>query len=494
MEKLLDNPIRLPAIKKSTTSRVKDYLKAYSVSSIPSSRAETRPFKVSRGDNSTRSHYFHNQAPSKVEKSKNAEDLKHRNDLLYEISVAKSDKLEILRDLSTYEYELSNEINLSCKLNSLSEYFSVLPNNCTEYNNLSSDREAISLLIKRGMQSLHALQIAPTTTTLESEHFKVRTYNTLWKMKLLYKSTNFISGVRVLISIKGDTFFENFLVSLINNSDECCMNVAVKLDILAVNTLNQPVEMVSAIETKILPYLYLYYNNQQLQLGFDESLGDERRSLILDLRNWRKTSVILIQNDELIVIIIEELKCEKKVYREVLLEPEQNLSTIPNKELLAKLSLHLRYAKESEEVEWIESVETLFNKKESTSKLMNEEYIKESLGTQAFSHVWERKLIINSTEYTLQCSTYHTLRKLLIKSAEKAFEIKPESQAYKFITGLQSIDISKHPGTLCSSLELKKLIKSYFLYLHLFLVIKWSQIITQKSLLFHSSVLNHYRL
>ena len=285
-------------------------------------------------------------------------------------------------------------------------------------------------------------------------------------MRLLYKSVKKISGVRVLISVKGDTFFENFLISLATADCEVCINVPVKLDILAVDTLNQSVEMTSAIESKILPYLYLVYSNRKLQLKFDESFQNEKISVVFNLRNWGFTSAILWQIEESIVISLTDPKSEKKVNKNLVLKFDQSLNSIQLKELSSNLSTHLRYnkIKEGEELEWVESIETIFQKKESASKLMNEEYIKESLGTQAFSRVWEQEIVVNGIKYFIQCFSYHSLRKILIGNSGRSFEIKPESQAYKYIVGLQSIDIAKHPTTLCTSLELKKLIKSYFLY------------------------------
>lgn len=465
MEKMLENPIKLPSLKKSSSSRIKDYLKAYSYTNILVSRPDTsHPAKTARDDIIVRPFTIRNQFSSKLDKQKQSEDSKRKAELVYEISVAKSDKLEIVRDLSTYEYELSCKINIPEKLEIMAQSLASIPSSFDNVYSFASETDKISNLIKDGLNHLHGFRKQSFSSNLSSEYYKIREHNTLRRMQLLYKSIKKVSGVRVLISIKGDVFFENFLVSLATTDNEIVVNVPIKLDILAVDTLNQSVEMTSAIEQKILPHLYLVYKNRKLQVKFDENFPNEKISVIFYMKNWGKTSALLSQIDESIMLYITDPEYEKKINRSQVLNFDQVLSTVPLKSLSDKLSRHLKYiiSDDKYDIEWIESSSEVFNRKEQTSKLMNEEYIKESLGTQAFTRVWEQELRINNSMCFIQCFSYHSLRKILIGVGGKSLEIKPESQTYRFIVGLQSIDIAKNPVTLCNSLELKKLIKSYF--------------------------------
>ena len=95
MEKIYENPLKLLGNKKSSTKRVKSYLKAYSSSSLLSTRSDFKPAKVVKEEFTLRSYQTRNQLSIKEEKRKQAEESKQKADLIYDISVAKSDKLEI---------------------------------------------------------------------------------------------------------------------------------------------------------------------------------------------------------------------------------------------------------------------------------------------------------------------------------------------------------------------------------------------------------------
>jgi hypothetical protein len=306
------------------------------------------------------------------------------------------------------------------------------------------------------------MQMSETETSARNEGFKIKKTNTLRKMRLLFKGVRMISGVRAMISVKGDTFLENFSISLVAPDGKTCISVPVKLDIMAVNTLNRKVELHSVVQQKILPHLYLTYSNRQLSLQFDDTLHREKVSLIINLKNWGYTSVILWQMEDVIVISLTDPCYEKRVNKAWLLPFEHNLISVPVKRLIQMLEQHLKYVCGNDDpIEWSDSAESVFLKKESSSKLMNDEYIKESLGTQFLNRVWEIEITINAVDYYIQCFSYMSLRKILISAGTKTLEVNPTSPMYRFILGLQSIDLMKNPKTFCSSLELRKLIKSW---------------------------------
>lgn len=467
MEKAHSNQIKLPSIvKKHPKTRVKSYLRAYYSSSLLSTRSEPFKIKTAKEELLQKPPILKPQTSGNKEKQKNPEEVKKKTELLYEISVAKSDRIEILRDLSTYEYELSNKIHLQDRLDTLTSSLGTLPQMFEKLQDISSENQVISMRINEGFTELHSLTQSSIDLSYKSEKFPVRPYSTLRKMRLLYTSLKIISGTRVIISVKGDSFLENFLVSIMTTEGEVCSNVAIKLDILAVDTLNQKVEVNTAIEQKIIPHLYLIYHNRTLQLEFDENFPNDKNSVIINLKNFGRTSVFVWQADESIFLHVTDPKYEKKINKSQLLSFEQSLSQIPLPALAKSLSAHLRYSSNRTEfeIEWLDSVSAYFYKKETTSNLMNEDYIKESLGTQSFARIWDEEVQINGTKYFVQCLAYHTLKKIVVKTiGGKSLEIAPETQAYKFISNLQSIDLSKHPATLCNSLELRKLIKSFFI-------------------------------
>lgn len=340
-----------------------------------------------------------------------------------------------------------------------------MPQLFSKFEGISNENKEISELIHQGLNDLNSLQNTKIPYELISEKFQTKEYNTLRKMKLLYKSIKQISGVRVLISIKGDSFLENFLVSIITRNCEVCINVPIKLDILAVDTLNQSVEITAAVEQKIIPHMYLIYNDRKLSLQFDENFPNEKNSVIINLKNFGWTSVLVWQAEESVILTVTDPKIEKKINKVQLLSFDHSLASVPLSFLAKKLTSCLRYKEKNGEVdvEWVEDPQTRFTKKENDSKLMNEEYIKESLGTQAFYRVWADEVFINNSRYLVQCLAYHSLMKIIVTFANKSLEITPETEAYKFIFCLQSVDIAKNSTTLCKSLELRKLIKSFFL-------------------------------
>ena len=328
MERNLEVPIKLPAIKPNTSARVKEYLKAYSSSSLYSTRSEyLKPAKISK-ENTIRSHLSKNHLMHKSDKHLQNEELKKKSELQYDISVAKSDKFEIIRDLSTYELELSNKIMVQERLEKLQYHLGVLPELYHQFQDLSSEQKSIANLIAEGFSALNNLETLVPKPSLTAETFIIREQNEFRKIKLLYQAVKSISGLRVLIKVKGDIFLENFLVSILNCEGGTCINIPIKLDVLAVDTLNHSIEVTTAIEEKIIPHLYLMYISRQMVLKFDEDFPKEKISVVIDLKNYGKASVLVWQFEEAINIHIPDPKFEKKINKAFVLEPNQNLSQI----------------------------------------------------------------------------------------------------------------------------------------------------------------------
>lgn len=471
MEKLLNNPIKLPALKTVKSTRVIEYLKAYSVSSLTSTKTDSfRPTRQSR--ESTTHRHIQSNFPNL---SKNPEsEHQTKNNLLYDISVAISDKFEVLRDLATYEFELTQRLNIPLKLEKLLGCLGSLPQGYEKGICDYGEHEDITELIDSGLNSLQKIGRETTLNEFKAETFKIREYNTLRKMKILFKAVRNISGVRVLICIKGDTFFEHFLVSVTTCDRQFCMNIPVKLDILDVNTLNQEIQIESPVDEKIIPHLYLCYYDKTLSIKYDKSFPSEKVAVVFKLKAWGWTTAILWSIEESISINVTDPRYEKKISKSLLLTHDQSLQNISLKYLSSFLKCHLRFKnnKDEEVIEWCELAEEEFRKKESASKLMKEEYIKESLGTQQFVRVWQSQICIESQVYYIECFSYHSLLKLVVSYMDKTLEIrtgqqmKSELDMFRFITNFQYFDIAKSPKTVCQSLEMRKLIKSYFKLIH----------------------------
>ena len=468
MEKLQENPIKLPLLKKVKSSRVKNYLKVYSLSSLTSTKTESfRPTRQSRESLIQRNLISSNFQIR--DKNSGKSENQNKEDLLYEISVAVSDKFEVLRDLATYEYEFTQRISTSLKFEKLLGYLGSLPQTYAE-GAIGMQSDDISGKISEGIEKISQIKVEKVECGLEPENFKIREYNTLRKLKLIYTAVRFISGVRTVISIKGDTFFENFMISLVTCDSQNCINVPIKLDILDVNTLNTEKNLESPVDEKIIPHLFYIYKNHKMSISYDKSFPTEKLSVVFKLKYWGWTSAILSVMEENVIIKITDPEQEKKISKTLLLSHDQTLQSLGVVALSKVLSNHLRYKKglQDELVEWIDSAQEEFHKKESSSKLMREEYIKESLGTQQFVSTWHRSFDISGANYHIECFAYHSLRKLIITSGNRALEIKPQQRSkgeldmFSYITALQDIDLSKSPFTLCNSLELRKLIKSYF--------------------------------
>jgi hypothetical protein len=465
MDKLQDNPIKLPLLKKVKTSRVKDYLKVYSVSSFTSTKTESfRPTRQSRESNTQR-----NQLISNFPKDKNPEKSeKHsKSDFLHDISVAVSDKFEVLRDLATYEYELTQKISTNLKFEKLMGYLGSLPQSYalgTSCSQLSGITEQIS----EGLGRISTLKTEKQAKVLSSEGFKIREYNDLRKLKPKYIAVRLISGVRTVISIKGDTFLENFMISLVTCDSQSCINVPIKLDILDVNTLNNTNEMERPVDEKIIPHLFYTYKNKQLCVAYDKAFPSEKLAVVFKLKNWGWSSAILSIVEENIIIKVTDPIHEKKVSKTLILPHDQTLQSFGAVSISKVLSSHLRYKKTSSDelIEWTDSASEEFHKKESSSKLMREDYIKENLGTKQFTRAWNMNMTISGILFNVECLVYHSSKQLVVTSeGYKPYEIclkqrpKSELDSFSYITGLQDFDLAKSPLTVCRSLELRKLIK-----------------------------------
>lgn len=453
--------LKLPVLKPVASVRVKEYLKAYS-SSLLSTRSDyLKPPKTTERMLKSLSK---NQISTQTEKKAYPDDPKKKAGLQYDISVAKSDKLEIIRDLSTYEFELSNQIAVQERLKLLDSHLGTLPELYLQFQGISSENESIADLITNGLKSLHNLKNPHPEPLLSNEKFEVREQNTLRKTILLHKKIAIISGIRALVQVKGDIFLENFCVSILTGKGEICMNVPIKISAITIDTLNHSVKATEVIEGNLIPFMYFMCVRNEITLMFDEGFIRDKISVVVDLKNYGKVSVFVWQFEEALNVQIIEPKFEKRINRANLFEG-QNISQVSLTCLKRFLTSHLRYIgkKGDIEIEWVEDFALEFSKKEMKSKLMNEEYVKESLGTQSFNRIWQKNIVVNSVEYLVQCIAYGSLKKLLVTSGVKTIEIKQGSEIFNYIFALQSIDILKNSTTLIQSLELKKIIKSFFI-------------------------------
>lgn len=376
------------------------------------------------------------------------------SELLYDIQKAMSDKLELTRDIATYEHEFKKNKREPEALTRISELTKSIPDIDLEISEI--DELLLSSFTKflEITDSQHTYQPEP-----EIFELKHPAYSKV-KSTLLNCSIK-ISDIPCIAHIYGTKWLEELEITITTISNKT-FKKSLKHTILSLYSTKQ--ELFKLVSTEILTKFYFVYNHSHnnLLLMHSPDHGSKFRVFSSYIRGYGKCSLSLsVNSNRLNIQVIEQ--------KEVLEVPEEILKISKLEEVnmkAVKSIVHdfIYFDKYSKGFYWQNEKlpENVFSAKEANSNFLKEDYLKEILSMKSFKVISSFLVNIIELEFLVELHIFKQQFKIIIFYGRESIEIPQESKHFKFLIDLQWVNILLSPITLKNSLEIKMLIKKQF--------------------------------
>ncbi|OMJ84730.1 hypothetical protein SteCoe_14120 [Stentor coeruleus] len=392
-----------------------------------------------------------NQVISRTEKKikKFPERSGEKDKLVYEILKAQSDKLELSRDLSTFDYNFYLEFDLIRKFRSIkSEAFSMLKS-ISFYEKLVTNGEALQIKvvktieenesIKKSQDSLNCIEIFPIKKSL--------TPNNVYNFEGMFN----ISGITCPGSITSQFYLKHTLKILYENSQYLHTVIEKKL-VKIIHEKN--ISYKQAVLEYIIPHLYIKHTGKVSTLHFDEACGLKYYAVSVKLKGAKQKFtlfVYFIKNSVIFEVIGTNISLN--ITRDEIGLFETSVNIVELKKVIQK---HLFWIQNG--LVWGNCV---FDIKETESNYLKDQYLAE-----AFNDYLQKSFSfkINFCERKLKIEGFECQKKKHIKiyTANSVITLQENSREYKLLFDLQSMDFYQLAKTLSKSLELKIILNSIF--------------------------------
>jgi hypothetical protein len=412
---------------------------------------------------SSTTNLMHNQAKS-IEPYK----LKRLN-IINEIRKIKSDRIELVRDLATYDANFSIDNALPAKLDNFKELTKSLPD---IYSNLVSFAQSETEILERmssGLAQIHDLETETSKYMPEKdgkycEKYEVKLLSDVYKLKLIFKGVRKVSGKRCIISISSDSIISTIEVSLITQDRKGFKRFRIPSDSSTLEAIRQNHLSNNQIASEIISHLYLIYYDNQLNLNYDDHCSVRFFALCLKLKGFSsERSVLLKQDEDSALIILTEPYIEKRVPNTHFFHNSTEDSFSLDR-VSKHLSAHLRYSQELgiPSLDWLSHESNSFKEKEKISKLLDDEYIRTQIAEEEFQvYRTFMKELHNKTIRIKLLKCKENLR-IRLKYQDRVHELGQDSTDFKFMTSLQGAYLRDSPYTYINSLEFDKTILKLF--------------------------------
>jgi hypothetical protein len=412
---------------------------------------------------SSTTNLLHNQAKS-IEPYR----LKRLN-IINEIRKIKSDRIELVRDLATYDANFSSHNELPAKLDNIKKLTKSLPD---IYSNLVLFAQSETEILDRmssGLAQIHKLETETSKHIPEKygeycEKYQVKSLSDVHKLKLIFKGVRKVSGKRCIVSISSDSTMSKIEVSLITPDRRCFKRYRIPSDSSLYETIHQNHLSNYEIASIIISHLYLIYYDNQLNLNYDDHCSISFFALCLKLKGFNsEISVLLKQEDDSALIILTEPYIEKRVaYTEFVDNSTEDSFSLDR--VSKHLSTHLRYSQELgiHSLDWLSDESNSFKEKEKISKLLDEDYIRTQITEEEFQVFGTFKKELNNKTMSIKLLKCKENLKIRLKYQDKVYELSQDSPDFKFMTSLQGAFLRDSPLTYINSLEFDKTIRKLF--------------------------------
>lgn len=444
--------------RRSAEPIMSEALCAISKKSTPDSKGGILPRFTSSTTN-----LMHNQAKS-IEPYK----LKRLN-IINEIRKIKSDRIELVRDLATYDANFSNEYELPAKLDSFKQLTRNLPD---IYSNLVSFAQSETEILERmssGLAQIYDLETETSKYMPEKygkyyERYELKLLSDVYKLNLIYKGVRRVSGKRCIISISSDSIISTIEVSLVTPDRHCFKRFKIPSDSSILETIRQNHLSNNEIASEIISHLYLIYYDNQLNLNYDDHCSVSFFALCLQLKGFNsERSVLLKQEEDSALIILTEPYIEKRVpYNEFFNHSKEDPFSLDR--VSKHLSTHLRYSQELgiHSLDWLSHESYSFKEKEKISKLLDEDYIRTQIAEEEFQVYRTYKKQLHNKDISIKLLKCKENLKIRLKCQGKVYELSQDSKDFKFMTCLQGASLQGSPLTYINSIEFDKTILKLF--------------------------------
>lgn len=377
------------------------------------------------------------------------------SDLTYEIQKALSDKLELIRDIATYEYSFSKTCRVEAAVTQLHDWAKKLPDK-------GPDSEIAEITDK--VQSSFSELLWPKTSQIayvpETEDFGIK-QETYSKTKLLlFRGSFVISDVPCILKISGTKWLEEVEI-ILHTLTGLTFTYFLKFNSSTIYQSQE--ELFEVLNSNYISKLYLIIShNNELELMFDDSHSEKFKVINYFIRGFGKCSLMLTVDVGQLNIQVLEQKEVLEVPKEILaLETLKNLNI---KEVKRIVNTHIYYDNRTKGFYWQDELDlaTIFHKKENKSKMMNDEFLKETLSMKNFKIIYSFFVLVGEIEFKVDMLVFKEQVKCKISTDVESIEIPQESRNFKALSEMQSIDILTNPSTLQKSLEIQVLIKKQF--------------------------------
>ena len=364
----------------------------------------------------------------------------------FEILKAKSDLLEVKRDLATYEFELIGKVDIGVKKKGLEEDFNRLKQNFGEFNMETCGIE-IGKNIEKLLYNQKDFRNIKKKNDVINESFGVK-ISDKGDLELFQGFFNF-SGLIMLVSVQSLSISRHILTYTHQGKSS-------KLSI------EKPLLDTNPIKLSILRHCFVINFEEKLHLKYDPLHSVQFLIISVRITNLGRVSIklepskegvnieILIYNLSLFIPSADlfpnfkELASLPALLSDTAIIPSPKLSSISK-----ELNQNLVYLKKKLTIMQKSSI---FASKEENSYLLKDERL-----SQIFSNYLKQKakFIVRVNGKQVKVSVLDTTLKLSLKNKSKAY-LEPEH--ISFLGNLQNLTIIKSPLTLSKSLELKLLI------------------------------------
>lgn len=379
------------------------------------------------------------KALTKIEKysKKNASSFLIENDILK----AKSDLLDLKRDLATYEFELTQNIYQKNIVRNLQVFHSKIEKSFKSYLNLGTQELADK--IKNSLSN--------PIKFIKNEELKVFSpLNEVHKTKdsdlqFQYKKIIKLSGTRCLISIR--SLNDNHKIeSLLPNGKELKLSIEKSL-----SNLGNFSKYCEEIENNVVKFLFIEAGPDDIQLGFDEKLMKTFVTFYTFIKGFKFDLVRVTDAGDNFLIEAKSSLFVSKSSIQVHNFQGPNYHTL---ETLIKTQLF--YSKKS--LFWGENA---FALRDSTSKYLSDKYIDNLFDENLKKHC-SFKYQHNRKLFKFDFYETSTGKHMRITSNRQNFLFPEHSYEYHLSSKLQSFDLSNSQLTLSCSLELRLVIESLY--------------------------------
>ncbi|OMJ68084.1 hypothetical protein SteCoe_34564 [Stentor coeruleus] len=379
------------------------------------------------------------------------------NEIVYDIQKAQSDKLELMRDIATYEKEFSDAYNLRNVLDKINYQSS----NLLPESNLFDDVSPMVSKIQKGFYDIEEDLCTICTYATECENFELK--KTLYSKakQVLFSGSFLISDIPCVVKIYGTKWLEEMDI-WITTMENLTFYYFLKHNL---STLyHNEKELLDMIRKQILSkfYFIIFSQNSVLNLMYDSMHNDKFKVVIYIIRGYGKCSLSLRVLNSKLNIEVLEARVVLEVPAEVL--KIRDINDVSLKFVRNIVKDHIYYDKYTKEFFWQDDADqaNVYSNKEQNSNFLNEDYLKEALSMKSFKLLYSFSLTISDHQFHVELQAFKDQKKIVIFYGHEAIEIPQESKHFRLLNDLQVINVISCPITVQKSLEMNLFIKKQF--------------------------------